>query len=144
MECDSKRFIDFKFCYILLSPWTALPRRLILFEIFAYPSNKRVIYGPEMNLKIRILYVRDRLTELSVHALILRRCPMKNGKFFQPCHSTFFSLRLPGIQVVEVSPVFKIPWQNRSSHREVFCKKGILKDLAKFTGKHVCWSRFFY
>ena len=26
---------------------------------------------------------------------------------------------------------------------EVFCKKGVLKNLAKFTGKHLCRSLFF-
>ena len=25
---------------------------------------------------------------------------------------------------------------------EVFYKKGVLKDFAKFTGKHLCWSLF--
>ena len=32
---------------------------------------------------------------------------------------------------------------NRSSHPEVFRKKGALKDLEKFIGKHLCWSLFF-
>ena len=27
---------------------------------------------------------------------------------------------------------------SRSSRPEVFCKKGVLKNLAKFTGKHLC------
>ena len=31
----------------------------------------------------------------------------------------------------------------RSSRPEVFCKKGILADFAKFTGKHLCQSLFF-
>ena len=26
--------------------------------------------------------------------------------------------------------------RNRSSHPEVFCKKGVLRDFAKFIGKH--------
>ena len=25
---------------------------------------------------------------------------------------------------------------------EVFCKKGVFKNLANFTGKHLCWSLF--
>ena len=32
---------------------------------------------------------------------------------------------------------------NRSSHREVCCKKGVLKDFGKFTGKNLCQSLFF-
>ena len=31
----------------------------------------------------------------------------------------------------------------RSSHPEVFCKKGVLRNFAKFTGKHLCHSLFF-
>ena len=30
-----------------------------------------------------------------------------------------------------------------SSRPEVFCKKGALKNFAKFTGKRLCWSLFF-
>ena len=31
----------------------------------------------------------------------------------------------------------------RSSRPEVFCKKGVLKNFTKFTGKHLCKSPFF-
>ena len=31
----------------------------------------------------------------------------------------------------------------RSSRPEMFCEKGVLKNLAKFTGKHLRWSFFF-
>ena len=31
---------------------------------------------------------------------------------------------------------------NRSSRPKVFCKKDVLKNFAKFTGKHVCQSLF--
>ena len=34
----------------------------------------------------------------------------------------------------------KIP---RSSRPEVFCKKGVLRNFTKFTGKHLCQSLFF-
>ena len=32
---------------------------------------------------------------------------------------------------------------HRSSHPEVLCKKGVLKNSTKFTGKHLCQSLFF-
>ena len=32
---------------------------------------------------------------------------------------------------------------NRSSHSEVFCRKGVLRNFAKYTGKHLCQSLFF-
>ena len=31
---------------------------------------------------------------------------------------------------------------SRSSRPDVLCKKGILKNFSKFTGKHLCQSRF--
>ena len=31
----------------------------------------------------------------------------------------------------------------RSSRPEVFCRKGVLRNFAKFTGKHLCQSLFF-
>ena len=38
--------------------------------------------------------------------------------------------------------VCKDPNDYRSSRQEVFCKKGVLKNFAKFTGKHLCQSLF--
>ena len=32
---------------------------------------------------------------------------------------------------------------SRSSHRRCSVKKGVLKNVASFTGKHLCWSLFF-
>ena len=32
---------------------------------------------------------------------------------------------------------------DRSSRLEVFCKKGVLGNFAKFTGKHMCQRLFF-
>ena len=32
---------------------------------------------------------------------------------------------------------------NRSSRPEVFCKKRVLRNFTKFTGKHLCQSLFF-
>ena len=32
---------------------------------------------------------------------------------------------------------------DRSSRPEVFCKRGVLKNIAKFTGEHLCQSLFF-
>ena len=32
---------------------------------------------------------------------------------------------------------------DRSSRQEEFCNKGVLRNFAKFTGKHLCQSLFF-
>ena len=34
-------------------------------------------------------------------------------------------------------------WRDRSSHRSCSVKKGVLKNFAKFTGKHLCQCIFF-
>ena len=33
--------------------------------------------------------------------------------------------------------------RHRSSRLEVFCKRGVLRNITKFTGKHLCRSLFF-
>ena len=39
---------------------------------------------------------------------------------------------------------FSALWQySRSSRPEVFCKKGVLRNFIKFTGKYLCQSLFF-
>ena len=37
---------------------------------------------------------------------------------------------------------FRFLQQKRRSHQEVFCKNGVLKNFAKFTGKHLYQSIF--
>ena len=34
-------------------------------------------------------------------------------------------------------------WKYRSSRPEVFCKKGVIRNFAKFPGKHLCQRLFF-
>ena len=50
-----------------------------------------------------------------------------------------FNLNFPPLTFV----VFKLPLiSERSSHPKVFCRKGVLENFAKFTGKHLCQSLF--
>ena len=44
----------------------------------------------------------------------------------------------------ETSYILENYYEDRSSRPEVFCKKDILRNLVKFTGKHLCQSLFFY
>ena len=37
----------------------------------------------------------------------------------------------------------KLRSMSRSSRPDVFCKKGVLRNFAKFTGKHLCQSLYF-
>ena len=36
-----------------------------------------------------------------------------------------------------------LSFRYRSSHRRSSVEKGALKNFAKFSGKHLCWSLFF-
>ena len=42
-----------------------------------------------------------------------------------------------------MNTLFVINQTYRSSLQEVFCKIGVVKNFAKFTGKHLCQSFFF-
>ena len=50
---------------------------------------------------------------------------------------------IKGIILFIVFTVDKVPRKNRSSRQEVFFKKGVFRNFAKFTGKHLCQSLFF-
>ena len=46
-----------------------------------------------------------------------------------------------------LEPILFFAWylvceKNRSSHPDVLCKKGVLRNFKKFTGKHLCQSLF--
>ena len=43
----------------------------------------------------------------------------------------------------QVEQYFILLFKDRSSRLEVFCKKGVLTNFTKFTGKHLCQSLFF-
>ena len=48
------------------------------------------------------------------------------------------------MQQKQISKIFKFNLIfPRSSRPEVFCKKGVLRNFEKFTGKHLCQSLFF-
>ena len=57
------------------------------------------------------------------------------NKTVYPYQLCFFQLR--------VKSIFFLPLiKHRSSLPEVFCKRGVLKNFTKLTGKHLCRSLF--
>ena len=46
-------------------------------------------------------------------------------------------------QISRMEFVLMDKWNYRSSHPEVFCKTGVLRNYAIFTRKHLCLSLFF-
>ena len=58
----------------------------------------------------------------------------------EECHS----LLKPGEQKLHISLISLMSsFPNRSSRPEVLCEKGLLRNFAKFTGKHQCQKLFF-
>ena len=53
-------------------------------------------------------------------------------------HSQFSNSRCCGRNSQSLNAI-----KQRSSRPEVFCKNGVLRNFAKFTGKHLCQSFFF-
>ena len=50
VEIKFKKFFDFKICYKMFSPDHHLKQATCFAQISVYPSNKSVIYRPELNL----------------------------------------------------------------------------------------------
>ena len=64
---------------------------------------------------------------------------MPSLKHFQQIHFMLWSLIIGEIKSIMLK-VWKIKSCNRSSRPNVFCKKGALRNFAKFTGKNLCQS----
>ena len=60
----------------------------------------------------------------------------ENNRSLSITHSTDFDKHFPGIDL-------KSQVRCRNSRSELFCKKGVLRNFTKFTGKHLCQSLFF-
>ena len=64
---------------------------------------------------------------------------MPSLKHFKHIHFMLRSLIVGEIKSIMLK-VWKTKSRNRSSRPEVFCKKGVLRNYAKFTGKPLCQS----
>ena len=61
-------------------------------------------------------------------------------KIFRCC-SQFATLLLTSIWIASILCILKfreLCHSTESTHPEMFCEKGVLKNFAKFTGKHLC------
>ena len=84
--------------------------------------------------KICLLYGFNLYVKYKIILKILRSFWM--SFFYYTCRGNYFiSKCIFGDTLIRV--------KYRSSHPEVFCKKGVLRNFAKFTGKHLCQSFFF-
>ena len=76
----------------------------------------------------------------------LFRKPDKWRQIYKQTSSTFYTSsdvsRRKNL-VVRHNRVAKYLKKTQKQSRDVFCKKGVLKNFANVTGKHPCWSIFF-
>ena len=70
---------------------------------------------------------------------IKNRCFVLNSLYSQKQKQTFSKTNL----LITSTELIAKKWMNRSSRLEVFCKKCVLRNFTKFTGKHLCQSLFF-
>ena len=56
-------------------------------------------------------------------------------------------IELHSLSTMDAFSIIFLGWQSplksKSSHPEVFCKKGVFRNFAKLTGKHLCQGLFF-
>ena len=58
------------------------------------------------------------------------------------CHQQVFKFREVPPFVALIVKIRMTQYTYRSSGPEVFCKKAVLRNFTKFTGKHLCQSLF--
>ena len=76
-----------------------------------------------------------KIPRLSCHSVVFTKYSQNTCLYF---YQQFSSKWIPTLFYIStgVSPTI------RTICPEVFCKKGVLKNLAKIEGKHMCWSLF--
>ena len=71
----------------------------------------------------------------------------RTKRAFKMKQKVFFII-FKGLSLKQIKRIFFGRWEHlrdqfRSSRPKLFCKKGVLRNFAKFTGKHLCQSLFF-
>ena len=118
---------------------------------FEVISNFQSCFGPQISLLKKDFLLKKRLAQVLSHEF----CEISNTFFIEHLRETAseirikftsnYSMHLFAFQ--KLNTVVLISTKNitsRSSHSEVFCNEGVLKNLAKLTWKHLCRSLFFY
>ena len=90
-----------------------------IFEIYHLPEEKLIL--KTFTEKFKYFYLFKYFLYNAIKAQQFQKCPV-----------TIFSRLYFAIEIKE-----------RSNHQDVFCKKGALRNFAKFAGKHLCQSLYF-
>ena len=80
--------------------------------------------------------------------ILYKSCGMKSTRILK-CVWQLFIIKHGRVtmklsKLYNTLPNSEAPWtRTRSSRPDVFCKRGLLRNFAKFKGKHLCQSIFF-
>ena len=115
-------------------------------------SSKYIFFDPRLFLHKFLSKLQKNLLTLTLRIVVLRSLAKIIGQY--SWLSFFFVTDLRIIQnsfpenftqnfrTLPNAYFWYFSWE-RSSRLEVFCRKGILRNFSKFTGKHLCQSLFF-
>ena len=85
----------------------------------------------DVHKSCRLLEKDVKLKRYSKLVKTQKMCP-----FISPYYQRSFASISSVVQVWAA----KVIYSYRGNRPKVFCKKGVLENFAKFTGKHLCWS----
>ena len=118
--------------HLILKPVTCLILKPV--TCFAFLVNATILFILKTRENQNFTEITLRHKIYPVNMLHLIRTPFLKNKsvrlLLNMCYLVYYHQKLP------FGVIF------RSSRPEVFCKKGVLRNFAKFTGKHLCQSLF--
>ena len=111
----------------------------------------KLFWSTNLFIKKRLFIKKEPLAQVLSHKF----CEISNTFFIEHLRETAseirikftsnYSMHLFAFQKLNTAVLISTKnITSRSSHSEVFCNEGVLKNLAKRTWKHLCQSLFFY
>ena len=137
---QQKRWLlSFTWFYISFSTGACCSNRFIIFDNFYKWPNKQLFW--------EFRKIANKISDLEPHLGLNGLSKFSKSCFPQnllsPLLNTLSHLILSKKSHFRQSCILRKCQMLRSSRPEVFCKKGILRNFARFTGKHLCQSLFF-
>ena len=112
---------------------------VIIQQCQTFLSRDQVSVGEISQLMGKLCYSAIALLSAPLYDRSLQRQQILEFSVYQVLEASV-CLSSDGVSLVGQQPENE---QCGSSHPEVFCRKGVLRNFAKFTGKHLCQSLFF-
>ena len=119
-------------------------KHLLLFEICPCHICKNFVYKHSEYLKMFVHKIRFRpLFKLETQNYKKRQRHVSMFLLTMNHENQWHSARKWINQCYSTSECCQVDFVHRRSRPEVYCKKGVLRNFVKLTGKYLCWSLFF-